>query len=307
MAAVALALGAAALWGTGDFLGGLTTRRLNVLIVLFWSQLVGLLGLAVWIVLSGDERPGARLLWAAGAGIAGAVGLGCLYRGMAVGAMGIVAPISATSPIVPLLVSVVRGDSPAAVQWAGIGLALAGVVLVSREPGRGRPARRGGRRPGAPRGARLRPLHRRARRGGTGERAVGGCDGPLQLRPRARRCARVDAHGAPGASAAGAPRRRRRRLRHERERPPRARDDAWLARHRRRSERALPADDDSSRARDPPRATWRHSDGRRADRAHGCGPDRGRLTRHPLAAAIGPEATRQTLKRMLSTSPSSTT
>ena len=48
--------------------------------------------------------------------------------------MGIVAPISATSPIVPLLVSVVRGDSPAAVQWAGIGLALAGVVLVSREP-----------------------------------------------------------------------------------------------------------------------------------------------------------------------------
>jgi len=94
MAAVALALGAAALWGTGDFLGGLTTRRLNVLIVLFWSQLVGLLGLAVWIVLSGDERPGARLLWAAGAGIAGAVGLGCLYRGMAVGAMGIVAPIS---------------------------------------------------------------------------------------------------------------------------------------------------------------------------------------------------------------------
>src|SRR6478672_3997187 len=125
MAAVVLALGAAALWGTGDFLGGLTTRRLNVLIVLFWSQLVGLLGLAVWIVLSGDERPGARLLWAAGAGIAGAVGLGCLYRGMAVGAMGIVAPISATSPIVPLLVSAVRGASPAAVPWVGIGPALA--------------------------------------------------------------------------------------------------------------------------------------------------------------------------------------
>jgi drug/metabolite transporter (DMT)-like permease len=105
--------------------------------VLFWSQLVGLAGLCVWIVASGAERPGKGLIYAAGAGIAGAVGLGCLYRGMAIGAIGIVAPISATSPIVPLAVSVVQGDAPAAIQWAGIGLALAGIVLVSREPGDG--------------------------------------------------------------------------------------------------------------------------------------------------------------------------
>ena len=135
MAAVVLALAAAALWGTGDFLGGLTTRRLNVLVVLFWSQLIGLAGLCVWIAISQAARPGSGLLFAAGAGIAGAVGLACLYRGMAVGAMGIVAPISATSPIVPLAVSVLRGESPTALQWAGIAAALAGIVLVSREPG----------------------------------------------------------------------------------------------------------------------------------------------------------------------------
>jgi drug/metabolite transporter (DMT)-like permease len=135
MTAVFLALGAAALWGAGDFLGGLTTRRLHVLIVLFWSQLIGLCGVAVWIAAESAERPGAVLLWAAGAGIAGAIGLGCLYRGMAIGAMGIVAPISATSPIVPLLVSVGQGESPAALQWAGIAVALVGIVLVSREPG----------------------------------------------------------------------------------------------------------------------------------------------------------------------------
>ncbi len=134
MSAVVLALGAAALWGSADFLGGLSTRRLNVLVVLFWSQLVGLFGVAGWIVVSNAHRPGAALLWAVGAGLAGALGLGCLYRGMAVGAMGIVAPISATSPIVPLAVSTARGDSPAALQWAGIVLALAGVVIVSREP-----------------------------------------------------------------------------------------------------------------------------------------------------------------------------
>ncbi len=135
MASVVLALAAAALWGTGDFLGGLATRRLPVLTVLFWSQLVGLLALVVWIAASGATRPGGGLLYAAGAGIAGVVGLGCLYRGLAIGAMGIVAPISATSPIVPLGVSVVRGDSPTALQWAGIAFALGGIVLVSREPG----------------------------------------------------------------------------------------------------------------------------------------------------------------------------
>jgi drug/metabolite transporter (DMT)-like permease len=134
MTAVVLALAAAALWGTGDFFGGLATRRLSVLTVLFWSQLVGLLGLVVWIAVSGAERPGKGLLYAAGAGIAGAIGLGCLYRGLAIGAMGIVAPISATSPIVPLGVSVLRGDSPTALQWGGIAFALCGIVLVSREP-----------------------------------------------------------------------------------------------------------------------------------------------------------------------------
>jgi drug/metabolite transporter (DMT)-like permease len=134
VAAAALALCAAALWGTGDFFGGLATRRVSVLIVLFWSQLVGLAGLVVWISASGAARPGTALLLALAAGIAGVIGLGCLYRAMAVGAMGIVAPISATSPVVPLAVDLLRGRSPSAVQWAGIVLALTGIVLVSREP-----------------------------------------------------------------------------------------------------------------------------------------------------------------------------
>jgi drug/metabolite transporter (DMT)-like permease len=133
--AVVLALGAAALWGTGDFFGGLVSRRMPVLVVLFWSQLAGLVVLTAWITLAAAERPGAKLLFAVGAGLAGVIGLGCLYRGMAVGAMGIVAPISATSPAVPLVVDLFRGRSPTPLEWAGIVLALAGIVLLSREPG----------------------------------------------------------------------------------------------------------------------------------------------------------------------------
>ena len=143
MEAAVLALLGAVSWGTGDFFGGLASRRAHVLTVLVLSQAVGLVGVATWAVASGDAPPGlGDILPAVGAGVAGAAGLAALYRGMAIGAMGIVAPISAVSPVVPLGVDLVRGDSPAALQWAGIATALAGVVLLAREPGR-RPGRVG--------------------------------------------------------------------------------------------------------------------------------------------------------------------
>ena len=131
-----LALLGALSWGTGDFFGGLASRRAHVLTVLVLSQAVGLAGAAAWAVASGDSPPGlADIVPAVGAGMAGAAGLAALYRGMAIGAMGIVAPISALSPAVPLAVDLVRGDAPAAVQWAGIATALTGVVLLARDPG----------------------------------------------------------------------------------------------------------------------------------------------------------------------------
>ena len=134
MAAV-LALGGALCWGVGDFLGGLASRRLAVITVLAVSQALGLAGLLVWVLVAGDAFPGVtQLLPAAAAGIAGLVGLGALYRGFAIGAMGIVAPISAASPIVPLAVDAAKGDTPAALQWLGIALVLTGIAILSREP-----------------------------------------------------------------------------------------------------------------------------------------------------------------------------
>jgi len=136
MAAV-LALSGAVLWGVGDFLGGLASRRIAVLAVLAISQGIGLAGVVLWVLIADDPFPGVRELWpAAAAGVAGLTGLGALYRGLAIGAMGIVAPISAASPIVPLTVDAARGITPAALQWIGVGLVLAGIVTLSREPGR---------------------------------------------------------------------------------------------------------------------------------------------------------------------------
>jgi drug/metabolite transporter (DMT)-like permease len=130
-----LALTGAVLWGVGDFLGGLAARRITVVMVLAVSQAAGLAGLVVWLLVSGDPFPGvAELLPAAAAGAAGLAGLAALYRGMAVGAMGIVAPISAASPVVPLAVDAAHGVVPSVLQWIGAALVLIGIAVLSREP-----------------------------------------------------------------------------------------------------------------------------------------------------------------------------
>jgi len=134
--AIALALGASLSWGLGDFLGGLKSRTLHVLTVLAISQAVGFGAVLIWLSVSGDGFPGwTPAAYAAVAGAGGCLGLGALYRGMAVGAMGIVAPVSAVSAAIPFTVGVASGERPGLLQVAGILLALAGVALASREPG----------------------------------------------------------------------------------------------------------------------------------------------------------------------------
>lgn len=137
-----LALGASLSWGLGDFLAGLRSRRLPLLTVLVVSQAAGLASIAIVVAARGTGPPEARyLVYAALAGVAGAVGLAALYRGLAVGAMSVVAPISATAAIVPLVAGLVTGERPSPLQGVGIALAVAGVALASRTPssdGRGR-------------------------------------------------------------------------------------------------------------------------------------------------------------------------
>jgi drug/metabolite transporter (DMT)-like permease len=133
-----LALGGALSWGAGDFIAGLAARRIAVLTVLALSQAIGLVGVLLWVLLASDPFPGVpELLPAALAGVAGAIGLGALYRGLAVGAMGIVAPISAASPVVPLAVDAGRGVVPEPLQVVGVVLVFGGIVTLSRDPGSG--------------------------------------------------------------------------------------------------------------------------------------------------------------------------
>jgi drug/metabolite transporter (DMT)-like permease len=133
--AIALALGASLSWGLGDFLGGLKSRTLHVLTVLVLSQVAGMAAALTWVVASNDAVPGwSSILLGVGAGVSGCLGIATLYRGMAIGAMGVVAPISAVAAVIPFAVGIGSGERPSALQVAGIVVALAGVAVASREP-----------------------------------------------------------------------------------------------------------------------------------------------------------------------------
>jgi drug/metabolite transporter (DMT)-like permease len=134
---VVLALGCSVVWGCADFFGGLQARRLPVLVVLLWGQFAAVvLAIALVLAVSDGTPTLAAFGWAAGSGAAGITALLAFYRGLAIGTMSIVAPVSATGAAVPVLVGLARGEHPGAVQLAGIALAFAGIVLASREESR---------------------------------------------------------------------------------------------------------------------------------------------------------------------------
>jgi drug/metabolite transporter (DMT)-like permease len=120
------------MWGSGDFLGGLANRAAPLLSVLVISQGVGLTGMLVAAAVLGGSPSGADLAYGALAGLAGAAGVAMLYRGLASGAMSLVAPITGVvAVVVPIAVGVGGGERPAALQYAGIVAAVAAVALLS--------------------------------------------------------------------------------------------------------------------------------------------------------------------------------
>lgn len=130
---IVLALGAAAVWGTGDFTGGVAARRLSHFQVLVISSLSGLAILAVVLLFSGEAYPSEdSLLWAIGAGGMGGMGLAALYRGLAKGSAAVVASTAAVvGASIPVLVGYLIEGMLEPEQIVGMLLALVGIWLVS--------------------------------------------------------------------------------------------------------------------------------------------------------------------------------
>ena len=130
-----LALSAAALYGTADFLGGLAARRANTLAVVVTSQGCGLTLLLLSLPLLPEATPAARdLVWGGAAGLIGGVGLALLYRALAVGRMAVVAPTTAVCAVlIAVATGVLRGERLGSLTMLGVALAIVAIVLVSQQ------------------------------------------------------------------------------------------------------------------------------------------------------------------------------
>ena len=131
--ALLFALLTAVTYGAGDFCGGLAARRQPAIRVTLVSQLFGTLVLVVLVPALGGEPSADVLLTGAVAGLAGACAVTVFYRAMGVGAMSVIAPVSAlTAAALPVVVGLATGERPSAAALAGVVIALAAIVLVSQ-------------------------------------------------------------------------------------------------------------------------------------------------------------------------------
>jgi drug/metabolite transporter (DMT)-like permease len=140
-----LAILSAVTYGAADFLGGLASKRASTIGVVFWSQGSGLVMLLLALPLLPDATPSRTdWLWGAIAGLAGSIGVGLLYRALAIGTMAVVAPTTAICAVViPVMAGVVAGERLDGWTMAGIALAIVAIVLVSQERGAGPAVRTG--------------------------------------------------------------------------------------------------------------------------------------------------------------------
>ncbi|MDB1089407.1 DMT family transporter [Streptomyces sp. ACA25] len=137
---IALALATSFLWGLADFGGGMLSRRIPALTVVVVSQVLAAVALGAVVLTTGAWSAGSDRLWfAAAAGLIGPVAMICFYRALALGPMGVVSPLAATAVAVPVGVALLLGERPGALQYAGILVAVAGIVMAGGPQLRGAP------------------------------------------------------------------------------------------------------------------------------------------------------------------------
>ncbi|MFB6560944.1 EamA family transporter [Streptomyces sp. NPDC056400] len=137
------ALATAVLWGLADFGGGLLTRRIPALTVVVVSQVVAVVVLGAVVLGTGAWREAGPQLWfAVGAGLVGPVAMLSFYKALALGPMGVVSPLGSLGVVVPVTAGLMLGERPGLGQFAGIAVAVVGIVLAGGPELRGAPVQR---------------------------------------------------------------------------------------------------------------------------------------------------------------------
>lgn len=139
MAAIGLGLLSSLFWGTGDFLGGMVSRRLGAKRSIFFIEVLGLILLLVLFFFIPEPFFGWKNFFTAFfAGSIGTVGLIVLYHAMSVGLMSVAAPVSALlAALLPVLVSVSTEGIPGPLALVGFLLAFLSVWFISQDGDKG--------------------------------------------------------------------------------------------------------------------------------------------------------------------------
>jgi uncharacterized membrane protein len=138
----AYSLTAVGMWGTSDFLGGVGSKRANAFLFTAIVHLSGILLMGALALAMHAPFPNqASVIWSLMAGALGGFGLALLYRSLAKGNMGLVAPVAAVlGAAIPMVAGVFEEGFPGYRHVFGFLLAGIGVWLISRsEVGVGRP------------------------------------------------------------------------------------------------------------------------------------------------------------------------
>ncbi len=137
---ILLAIIAALCWGGADFLVRYATRMIGTYRTLLFMQVVGAVGLSVYMLASGQL---ARLssgshpitwetwLWAAATALLNAASALALYRAFQVGVLSVVSPIAASSSALTVVLSYLSGEKLSQARILGISATLIGVVLAA--------------------------------------------------------------------------------------------------------------------------------------------------------------------------------
>jgi len=122
-------------YGTADFLGGFSSRKNSALLVVALSQAMGLItAFAALFFFRPESLHISDILWGMAAGMAGASGVGLLYRGLATGFASVVSPTAAVvGAVFPVLFGLITGERPPLLTWVGVAVAIPAILLLASE------------------------------------------------------------------------------------------------------------------------------------------------------------------------------
>jgi drug/metabolite transporter (DMT)-like permease len=134
---ILLGLLTALTWGSSDFLARFATHRMGTLRTMLYMQFTGFLLLTIalpWLGGWGHLADGSGWqpwAWGALAGCVNAVSTLSLYRSFEIGKMAVVAPLSASYPVLSVSLSLLSGERLSAARAIGIACTMLGVLFVA--------------------------------------------------------------------------------------------------------------------------------------------------------------------------------